>query len=246
MMPFLERQFHLSVSGETFQIAVIVPSSNPHLVGVISSYEGSGTDSSYLSVGEGDDTLAHATRKVGRGALMVRMVSGPAVPAAPKIRAVAGLVSRVLAVALEAVNVGWERSLAFPKGTSRWRPWVLHHSSLEAVFSFTVFWVGVGGSLCCMDARDDAAGRGSGTSAKEMRDQARSDCCMRQVALHFILLLFSFELLSPQLDSLLLDSGKAEVLLSQGVDICDYPCISQMQKCVIHHGAIDCRGVKKS
>ena len=78
--------------------------------------------------------------------------------------------SRVLAVTLEAVDVGWECSLAFPKGATRGHPWVLHHSSFEAVFSFTVLWVGVGGSLCCMDARDDAAGRGSGTSAKEVRD----------------------------------------------------------------------------
>ena len=127
-------------------------------------------------MGEGDDALACATCEVGRGALMVRVVSGPAVPAAPIVRAVAGLVSRVLAVTLEAVDVGWERSLAFPKGTTRGRPWVLHHSSFEAVFSFTVLWVGVGGSLCCVNTRDNTAGRGSGTSAKEMRNQARSDC----------------------------------------------------------------------
>ena len=168
MTPFLERQFHLSIGSETLQVAIVVPSRNTHLIGVISSYEGSGADSPYLSVSEGDDTFACATSKVGRGALVVCVVGGPAVSATLVIGAVAGFVSRVLAVAFEAINVGRECSLAFPKGTARWRPWVLHYSSLETVFPFTVFWVGVGGSLCCMDARDDAAGRGSGTSAKEM------------------------------------------------------------------------------
>ena len=148
-------------------------------------------------MGEGDNTSGCAASKVGRGALVVRVVGGPAVSAAPEVGAVAGLVSRVFAVTLETVDVRGECSLAFPKRTAGRRPWVLHHSSLKTVFSFTVLWVGVGGSLCCMDARDDAAGGGAGTSAKEMRDQARSDGCMRQVALHFILFLFSFELLSP-------------------------------------------------
>ena len=166
-----------------------------------------------MSVGEGDDALARAASKMGRGALVVHVIGGPAVPAAPIIRAVAGLVSRVLAVTLEAVDVGWEPSLAFPKGTTRWRPWVLYHSSLKAVFPFTVFWVGVGGSLCCVNTRDDAARRGLGTSAKEMGDQACSDCCMCQIALHLVLFLFSFELLSPQLYSLLSDGSEAKVLL---------------------------------
>ena len=93
MTPFLERQFHLSIGGETFQVTIVVPSRNMHLVGVISSYKGSGTDSSYLSVGEGDNTLGRAASKMGGGALMVRVVSGPAVPAAPVIGTVAGLVS---------------------------------------------------------------------------------------------------------------------------------------------------------
>ena len=196
MTPFLERQFHLSIGGETLQVAVIIPSSDTHLVGVISSYEGSGTDSPYLSVGEGDDALGCATRKVGRGALMVPVVSGPAVSAAPVIGAVTGLVSRVLAVTSEAVNVGWEPSLALSKGTAGWIPWILHHSPFETVFSFTILWVGVGGSLCCMDARDDTAGGGSGASVKEMGNQACSNCRVCQIAFHFVLFLFSFEFLS--------------------------------------------------
>ena len=146
---------------------------------------------------KGDNTFGCAASKVGRGALVVRVVGGPAVSATPEVGAVAGLMSRIFAVTLKAVDVRGECSLAFPKGAAGWRPWVFHHSSLETIFSFTVFWVGVGGSLCCMDARDDAAGRRSWTSAKEMRDQARSDCCVRQVALHFILFFFGFELLSP-------------------------------------------------
>ena len=148
-------------------------------------------------MGEGDDALARAASKMGRGTLMVRMIGGPAVPAAPIIGAVAGFVSRILTVTLEAVDVGWERSLALPKGATGWVPWVFYHPSLEAIFPFTVFWFAVGGSLSCVNARDDAARRGLGTSAKEVRDQARPDCCMRQVALHLVFLFFGFELLSP-------------------------------------------------
>ena len=128
---------------------------------------------------------------------MVRVVSRPAVPAAPKVGAVAGFVSGVLAVTFEAVNVGWECPLALSKGTARWSPWIFYCPSLKTIFPFTIFRFAVRRSLCGMNARDNAARRGLGTSAKEVRDQARSDCCMCQVALHLILLFFSFELLSP-------------------------------------------------
>ena len=189
MTPFLERQFHLSISGEAFQVTVIIPSSDAHLVGVVSSYEGSGADGPYLVVSEGNNTLGCAARKMGGGALVVRMVSRPAVSAAPIIGAVAGFVPRIFAVTLEAIDVGWKCPLALPKGATRWISWVFYHSSLEAVFPFTIFWVAVGGSLGGMNARDDAARRGLGTSAKEVGDQAHPDCCMRQVALHLVLLL---------------------------------------------------------
>ena len=128
---------------------------------------------------------------------MVRVVSGPAVSAAPVIGTIAGLVSRVLTVALKAVDVGWECPLALPKGTTRWIPWIFYHSPFKAIFPFTVFWFAVRRSLRFMNMRNNAAGRGLGTSAKEMRDQARPNRCMRQVALHFVLFRFSFELLSP-------------------------------------------------
>ena len=148
-------------------------------------------------MGEGDDTLVRTAREVRRGALMVRMVARPAVPAAPIVGAVAGFVSRVLAVTFEAVDVGWERSLALSKGTARWSPWIFYYPSLKAVFPFTIFWFAVWGSLRGVNARDDTARRGSGVSAKKVRDQARPNCCVCQVALHLILFLFSFELLSP-------------------------------------------------
>ena len=148
-------------------------------------------------MGEGDNTFGYAASKMGRGAFMVCVVGGPAVPAAPVIRAVTGLVSRVLAVAPEAVDVGWECSLVLPKRAARWGPWVLHHSSLDAVFPFAVLWVAIRGSLCCMDARDNAARGGSGASVKEVRNQTRPDCCVCQVMFHLIPFLFSFELLSP-------------------------------------------------
>ena len=196
-------------------------------------------------MGEGNNALACAASKVGRRAFVVQMVSRPAIPAAPIIGAIAGLMPRVLAVAPETVDVGWECSLAFPKGTTGWRPWVFDCSSLQAVFSLAVLWVRVGGSLCCMDTRDDAAGRGLGASAKEMRDQACPNRRVCQVALHLVLFLFSFELLPSQLNPLLSDGGKAKVLLPQGVDVCNDPCVSQVEECVIYHGAIDGRRVEE-
>ena len=168
-----------------------------HLIGVVSSNKRGGADSPYLPMSKGNDTLGCAAGKVGRGTFVMRVVGGPAVPAAPIVGAVAGFVSRVLAVALKAVDVGRKCSLAFPKRATRWGPWVFYCSPLEAILSFTVFWVAVRRSLRHMNARDDAAGRGSGMSAKEMGDQACPNRCMCQVAFHLVLFLFSFELLSP-------------------------------------------------
>ena len=93
-----------------------------HLVGVITSYEGSGTDCSYMPVGEGDHTLGCAISKVGRGALVVCMEGGPAVSAAPRIGAVASLMSRIFAVTFETVDEGGECLLALPKCTTRRTP----------------------------------------------------------------------------------------------------------------------------
>ena len=99
---------------------------------------------------------------------MVAMVFGPAVSTAPVIGTVAGLMSWVFAMAFEAVNVRGEGTLSLAKCSS-WRgPWVLHPSTLQAVFSFTFCWIIVGRSLCCEDARDNAAGRSPRSGAHQM------------------------------------------------------------------------------
>ena len=51
---------------------------------------------------------------------------------------------------------------------------------------------------------------------------------MGEISLHFILLFFSFQLLSPQLNALLSDGGNVKVLVSEGVYIGNDSCISQM------------------
>ena len=60
-----------------------------------------------MSVGEGDNASSHAACKMWGGALIAHVVHEPAVSAAPGIGAVAGFVSRVLAVTPEAVT-GWK------------------------------------------------------------------------------------------------------------------------------------------
>ena len=116
-------------------------------------------------MGKGDDALGSAAGEVRGRTLVVAMVFGPAVSTAPVIRAIAGLVSWIFAMASEAVDVGGEGTLSLAK-RSTWRgPWVLHPSTLQAVFSFTFCWVIVRGSLCCENARDNAAGRGPWSGA---------------------------------------------------------------------------------
>ena len=56
-------------------------------------------------MGEGDHTLSSATSEMRGGAFVVAMVGGPAVSTAPIIRAVAGLVPWILAMASEAVDM---------------------------------------------------------------------------------------------------------------------------------------------
>ena len=114
---------------------------------------------------EGDDALSGAASKVRGGALMVLMVGRPAIATAPIIRAVASLMSRILAMASEAVNMRGEGALSLAKRSSWRRPWVLHPSTLQAVFSFTFSRVVVRGSLCCKDAGNDTAGRAPWSSA---------------------------------------------------------------------------------
>ena len=179
-------------------------------------------------MGEGDDACSSAASKMRGGAFVVAMVFGPAVSTAPVIWTVAGLMSWIFAMASEAVDMRGEGTLSLAK-RSPWRgPWVLHPSMLQAIFTFAFSRVIVRGSLRCEDARNNAAGRTPWPGAHQMRDQARSDCCMGEIPLYFILLFLSFQLLSSQLNVLLSDGGNAEVLVSEGVDIGYYSCISQV------------------
>ena len=118
---------------------------------------------------EGDDALGGAAGEVRGRALMVAMVSGPAVATAPIVRAVASLVSRILAMASEAVDMRGEGALSLAKRSSWRRPWVLYPSTLQTVFSFAFSRVVVRRSLCCKDARNDAAGRAPWSGANKVR-----------------------------------------------------------------------------
>ena len=195
-------------------------------------------------MGEGDHALSSATSEVRGRTFMVAMVSGPAVSTAPVIRAVAGLMPWILAMTSEAVDVRGKGTLSLAKRSS-WRgPWVLHPSTLQTVFSFAFCGVIVTGSLCCEDARDDAAGRAPWPGTNEVRDQSCPDCCMGEISLHFILLLFSLQLLSSQLDALLSDGGNAKVLVSEGVYIGNDSRISQMQEGIVNYSAVGSRGME--
>ena len=111
-----------------------------------------------MTVGKGDNARSGAASKVRGGTFMVTMIFGPAVSTAPIIRAVAGLMPWVFTMAPEAIDVRGEGTLSLAKG-SPWRgPWVLHSLTLQAIFTFAFSWIVVRGSLCCEDARDNAAG----------------------------------------------------------------------------------------
>jgi hypothetical protein len=62
---------------------------------------------------EGDDTLSGATGEVGRGALCMEVVGRPAEPTGAVIRALATVISGILAMAREAIRERWQ--LAFAK-----------------------------------------------------------------------------------------------------------------------------------
>ena len=160
----------MSVSGETLQVTIVVSSSDAHVVGVVSFCKGSGADSPDVSVGERDDTMGCAASEVGRGAFMVAMEGRPAVATASSVRAVTGLVSWVLAVTSEAIDVGWEWPLSFAKSCTRWGSWIGNPSSLKTVFSFTVFWLAVRGSLSHEDSWNDTAGGRPRPCAYKMGD----------------------------------------------------------------------------
>ena len=83
-----------------------------------------------MTMGKGDDARSGAAGKVRSRAFVVAMVFRPAVSTAPIIRAVAGLMSRILAMTLEAVDMRGEGALSLAKRIPWRRPWVLHPSTL--------------------------------------------------------------------------------------------------------------------
>ena len=146
---------------------------------------------------KGDNARSGATGEVRGRAFVVAMIFGPAVSTAPVIRAVTGRMSRVLTVTPETIDVRGEGALSLAKRSSWRRPWVLHPSMFQAIFSFTCSGVIVKGSLSCENAGDDAARRTPWPGAYQMGDQSHPNCCMGKISLHLILLFFSLQLLSP-------------------------------------------------
>ena len=146
---------------------------------------------------EGDNARGGAASEVRGGAFMVAMVLGPAVSTAPVIGAVAGLMSWIFAVTSEAIDVWGEGALSLAKGSPWGSPWVLHSSTLQAIFTFAFSWIAVRRSLCCEDARDNAAGWAPWPGAYQVRGQSRSNCCVGKVSFHLILFVLSLQLLSP-------------------------------------------------
>jgi hypothetical protein len=100
MMPLLERHFHMTlIELVAFQIAVVVPCHKAHLIGLTTLNQGGGTDSSNVFVSEGDDALSGAAGKVGRGAVVVEVVLGPAEAAGPRVGTFVAIMARILAMA---------------------------------------------------------------------------------------------------------------------------------------------------
>ena len=83
------------------------------LIRVISSKDGGGTNSAHIEVVEWNDAFGSGAGEVGSGALMVTMVSAPAISARACVRAIATVVPWVLAVALETIWVGRKVFLPF-------------------------------------------------------------------------------------------------------------------------------------
>ena len=186
----------MSVCGEAFHISVVISSSEACFIGVITSNQGSGTDSAHVTMGKGDDACSGATSEVRGRAFMVAMVGGPAVSTAPVIGAVTGFMSRVLAMTSETVDMRGEGALLLAKPIP-WRgPWVLHLLILQAVFSFAVSRIIVRRSLGCEYARDNAAGGAPWSGAHHVRDKSCPNCCMGEISFYLIFLFFCPQLLS--------------------------------------------------
>ena len=195
-------------------------------------------------MGEGNDARSGAASKVWGRAFMMAVEGRPAILTAPGIGAVTSLVPWILAVTFETIDMRGELALLFPKCLSWWRTQIFDLLSTQAFFSFAPSWVVVRGPLCRMDMQDNTGGRSPWSSVYKVRDKSCSNCCMGEEMLHVVLLLLSFQFLSPQLDALLFDGCETQVLLPQGVDVSSNSCISQMQKSVIYNDSVRGGGVE--
>jgi hypothetical protein len=154
----------------------------------------------------------------------VEMVCGPAESAGPVVRALAAVVTRVLAVAREAVGMWWHLALA-KRGP--WRCARLSHSAtLETVFAWAIFGVGVSGSLGGVDAGDDSRWGRGGSLFQEVGVEARADCSVSEVSLHNVFLFLRLALNGVELDPLPLHVCKARILCVKALRLNVATCTS--------------------
>jgi hypothetical protein len=105
MMPLLERHFHVTlIEPVVLEVSIVIARCEAHLLRLSTLDEGGGTNSSDIFVFEGDNALLGAACKVGRRALIMEMISGPAESAGPGVGAFATVVAWVLTVAREAIG----------------------------------------------------------------------------------------------------------------------------------------------
>jgi hypothetical protein len=95
-----------------FEVAIVIACHEAHLIQLIVLDEGGGTNHSDVLVGEGDDAVRGAAGEMGRGAFVMEVVGGPTEPTGSVVWALATIMTRILAVAGEAVGEGWQLAFA--------------------------------------------------------------------------------------------------------------------------------------
>ena len=80
-----------------------------------------------------------------------------------------------------------------------------------------------------MNTRDDTGGWGRWTSKDKIGKESGADCGVSKIPLSCEFLLFGLAFLQIQLQSLSLDLHEAQMLGSEGVNVCDDPGVSQME-----------------
>jgi hypothetical protein len=145
-----------------------------------------------------------------QGAFVVEVVGRPTELTGPVVRALATVVTRIFAVAREAIGEGGQ--LAFAE-YQPWRSaWLSHLASLETILAFAIFWTSVGGSLSGVKAGDDARwGRGR-SLFQEVRVEVRVDRSMSKVPLHDVFLLLCLALNGVELNPLPLHVCETRIL----------------------------------